>query len=131
MHVVTIGREDAPAMLLLHGAAACDCFAGQYDCLSAHFRLFIPHLPGAGEAVGEIYDRETTLRDLTALIETLPRPLCLMGHSIGGELAVALVARGPERFSRAVVLSPWVCATRVGCNRCERLAPGAGISTRR
>ena len=46
------GASEAPTLLLLHGAAALDTFAGLYDSLSRQYHLVIPHLAGAGQAVG-------------------------------------------------------------------------------
>ncbi|MEA4912844.1 MAG: alpha/beta fold hydrolase [Oscillospiraceae bacterium] len=132
MHTMTFGSEQSPTLLLLHGAGACDCFCNQYAALSEHFRLFIPHLPGAGEAVGELYARESTLSALAEYVDELAAqgPIAVVGHSVGAELAVALAARQPSRFNRAVFLSPWVCATKQSCAVYTRMAKLATASLR-
>ena len=50
------GKEGSPVLVLLHGAAALDTFAGHYAALSEHFHVLVPHLPGAGQAAEEAYD---------------------------------------------------------------------------
>ena len=106
------GDEQNPVLVLLHGAAALDTFANQYDVLSQHFRVLVPHLPGAGEAAAEAYDPQATANTVAAWISSLSvDKVMLMGHSVGAELAVKLVSEHEELFSRAVFLSPWLLAS--------------------
>ncbi len=106
------GDEQNPVLVLLHGAAALDTFANQYDLLAQHFRVLVPHLPGAGEAAAEAYDPQVTTDALAAWIASLNvGKVIVMGHSIGAELAVKLASEHEELFSRAVFLSPWLLAS--------------------
>ena len=109
MHIDTYGDPNNPSIMLLHGAMALDTFANQYEFLSKKFFVVVPHLPGAGEAVDMLYDPVTLQSKLIQLISDLQaKPITIMGHSIGGQLAVMLVANHPHLFNKAIFLSPWV-----------------------
>ena len=68
----TYGDEHNPTLVLLHGAAALDTFSHQYEPLSRWFRVLVPHLPGAGEAVSERYDPQATA-DAACHVDRLSR----------------------------------------------------------
>lgn len=126
MEYDTYGKAENPPLLLLHGAAATDTFSNQY-CFADRFYLIVPHLAGSGRAIHEVYDPETTLSALETLVEECCarlhcKAMMVMGHSLGGELAVALVSRRPQRFSRAVFLSAWVCATQKSVREYGKMA---------
>lgn len=102
------GDKKNPTILLLHGAAALDTFCMQY-CFSEKYHLVVPHLPGAGRAVAEIYEPEKTVDELLSLIKALnKKQIGVVGHSLGSEIAIMLVSRNPELFNFAVFLSAWV-----------------------
>lgn len=108
------GKEENPTLVLLHGAAALDTFANQYEPLAERFRVLVPHLPGAGDAAGEPYDPANVCASLAEWIPSLNAgKVALMGHSVGAELAFKLVCEHEDLFSRAVFLSPWLCASPV------------------
>lgn len=120
------GASEAPTLLLLHGAAALDTFSGLYDSLSRQYHLVIPHLAGAGQAVGVCYEPQAQHQELLELAEALRardplhRKLGLMGHSLGGQQAALLACARPEWFSCAVLLSVWLdpspMETRLYCS---------------
>ena len=102
------GDPNNPTILLLHGATAVDTFTQQYEALH-NYHLIVPHLYGAGESVAFTYDPNMLTQEIEALIKSFNKPrIIVMGHSIGAQLAVMLVAKHPEYFSRAVFLSAWV-----------------------
>ena len=108
----TYGDEKNSVLVLLHGAAALDTFSHQYELLASRFFVLVPHLPGAGEAVTHPYDPQETTDALADWIVSLNfGKVMLMGHSLGGELAVKLVSEHESLFSRAVFLSPWVTSS--------------------
>ena len=117
------GDTINPTLVLLHGAAALDTFAHQYEMLSQRFHVLVPHLPGAGEAAAELYDPQQVCDALAGWIASLNvGKVLLMGHSIGGQLALKLVCEHEHLFSRAVFLSPWVCSTEASARRFANLA---------
>lgn len=102
------GNKEKPTILLLHGAGALDTFCGQY-CFSDKYHLVVPHLAGAGKAAGEIYEPQKTVEELFTLIRPLhKKQISIIGHSLGGQIAIMLVSKQPELFSFAVFLSAWV-----------------------
>lgn len=110
MYCETYGTEDSPVLLLLHGAAAKDTFCHLYQSLAQRYFLVLPHLPGGGKAARESYDPVRVTEALLHLTEGLgERPVGIVGHSLGSQLALRLLCAGPERFRCGVLLSPWVC----------------------
>jgi len=66
-----------------------------------------PDLPGHGNAVGDLGDG--SLGDMTSrLVAGFGEgpPAWLVGHSLGGGLALTLTARSPQRFRGLVLLAP-------------------------
>ena len=119
----TYGDAQNPTLVLLHGAAALDTFSHQYEALSHWFHVLVPHLPGAGEAAAELYDPQTTADALAEWIASLGADrVLLMGHSVGAELAVKLASEHEQLFSRAVFLSPWLCASEAAARRYAGMA---------
>jgi pimeloyl-ACP methyl ester carboxylesterase len=105
------GNRDKPTILLLHGANALDTFCNQY-VFSERYHLVVPHLPGAGKSADKLFDPETLKDELFELIRSLNKDkIGVVGHSLGGQLAVRLVCARPERFRFAVFLSAWVNPT--------------------
>ncbi len=102
------GEKKNPTILLLHGAAALDTFCNQY-CFSMQYHLVVPHLHGAGKSADKVYDPKLMKQKLFTLIDNLHKEkIGVIGHSLGGQLAVMLVCERPERFSFAIFLSAWV-----------------------
>ena len=104
LHYDEYGSINNPTILLLHGAGALDTFG-----FGDRYHLIVPHLPGAGKAADKIYEPENTTKELFALIDSLHKErIGVIGHSLGGQIAIMLVSRKPERFHFAVFLSAWV-----------------------
>ncbi|MDE6905092.1 MAG: alpha/beta hydrolase [Lachnospiraceae bacterium] len=102
------GSKENPTILLLHGAGALDTFCRQY-CFSDKYHLVVPHLAGAGKAAAKIYEPEKTVCELFTLIKSLHKKgIGVIGHSLGGQIAIMLVSKQPELFNFAVFLSAWV-----------------------
>lgn len=117
------GDSKNPTLILLHGAAALDTFAHQYDALTQRFYVLVPHLPGAGEAAAEAYNPQETTDALANWIASLGvGKVYLMGHSVGGQLAVKLVCEHEELFCRAVFLSAWLISSEKSVKNLSNLA---------
>ena len=102
------GNKNKPTILLLHGAGALDTFCNQY-CFSGQYHLIVPHLYGAGKSADKIYDPDKMKQELFELIHSLHKDkIGVIGHSLGGQLAIILVCERPNQFSFAVFLSAWV-----------------------
>ncbi|MEA3201978.1 MAG: hypothetical protein QOE90_3406 [Thermoplasmata archaeon] len=114
LHVETDGPEDAPPVLMLHGALATGAaFRSQRVALRDHFRLAAPDLRGHGKSPHLARDQWDTLnldtmtRDVEALMDLLSpdAPLHLVGVSMGGILAAWCAARRPSRVASLALLS--------------------------
>lgn len=122
MHYDEYGKRKNHTIVFLHGALATDTFCNQY-CFQDKYHLVIPHLYGSGKEVEEIYEPEKTIRGLAEIIKGLGKEkVTLIGHSLGGELAVAMVSRYEYLFDKAVFLSPWVCATQKSIDKFVKMA---------
>ena len=105
------GNQDNPTLLMLHGAGAVHTFTQQYG-FQEKYHLIVPHIYGNGKEAAQPYNPEAVIAALVELIESLGKEkIHIMGHSLGGELAVALVSNYPDYFDKAIFLSAWVCAT--------------------
>lgn len=117
------GDSKNPTLILLHGAAALDTFAHQYDALTQRFYVLVPHLPGAGEEAAKEYNPQATADALANWIASLGvGKVLLMGHSVGGQLAVKLVSEHEELFCRAVFLSAWLISSEKSVKNLSNLA---------
>lgn len=108
LHVVTHGDADAPTIVLLHGLPT----SGQlWDDvardLGRHHRLVVPDLPGLGRSERPGHGGYHPAAQAAAVLGLLDRlgtdRAAIVGHDLGGMVAVHLAALAPERV-RALVL---------------------------
>lgn len=113
--VVRVGpRVDGPATILLHGAAGSwstwTPLIGAAERNGAPLRnLVVPDLPGWGETSSG--DRLTEVAELSGVVAGVAEQLgfsswTLVGHSMGGFVALDLAARRPEATGAAALVSP-------------------------
>ncbi|GAA3443395.1 alpha/beta fold hydrolase [Planomonospora venezuelensis] len=110
------GPVDGPPVLLVHG----NCSSGAFweplvRHLPAHWRIVAPDLRGYGETDTAAVDATRGLRDfaddLAALLdaeEVFPagaRPV-VVGHSMGGGVAMQLLIDAPDRIAGLVLEAP-------------------------
>lgn len=110
LHVVE--RGQGPAVLLVHGLAGqLGHFGyGMVEPLARDFRVIAVDRPGAGYSTreaGAAADLPAQASALAALIDTLglDRPL-VVGHSLGGAIALALATYHPERVGGLALIAP-------------------------
>lgn len=64
---------------------------------------------GAGKSADIVYDPDVMKQELFELIDSLhKKKIGIIGHSLGGQLAIMLVCERQNQFSFAVFLSAWV-----------------------
>jgi pimeloyl-ACP methyl ester carboxylesterase len=110
LHVADDGDPAAPPILLLHGITS---FGGTWDwivpTLAERWRVLRLDFRGHGasdRAPGE-YSPAGYLSDAVAAIEQAAgRPCAVMGHSLGGATAAALVQQRPDLVVAAVMEDP-------------------------
>jgi pimeloyl-ACP methyl ester carboxylesterase len=110
LHVVE--RGQGPALLLIHGLAGqlCHFTYGIVDRLATEYRVIAVDRPGSGyseRAPGASAALGAQADVMAALIETLKLGrVVVVGHSLGGALALALAQRHPERVAGLALVAP-------------------------
>jgi pimeloyl-ACP methyl ester carboxylesterase len=104
------GRPTAPTIIHLHGyAAAADQWRPLMDRLAGDYRLLAPDLLGFGEAPTPPppYTIARWLAQLGPLLGLAgERPVVLVGHSLGGLIAVEAARRWPARLAALALIDP-------------------------
>ncbi len=89
-------------VILLHGFPFCGgIWHKQQERLSDLYRIIAPDLRGHGQspAPAGVYDMQTLARDVLALLDSLQiEKAVLLGHSMGGYVALAAWKLAPARF---------------------------------
>jgi esterase len=103
----TCGREDGPPVMLIHAFASQSITWENtaHTLARAGFRVIAPDLRGHGRSERtRTYALMDFEQDLIALLDALElAPVSLIGHSLGGHLALKLATYQPERILRVVV----------------------------
>jgi pimeloyl-ACP methyl ester carboxylesterase len=106
LHYTSAGR--GPATLLIHGLGGfAESWRDTIAALEPHSRVIALDLPGFGESAKP--RRAYTLQFFAQTVEALLRALDvdrvrLVGHSLGGGVAVAFALAHPERVERLALL---------------------------
>lgn len=102
IHYVQTGNDTMPTLFFVHGSpGSWDAFQGYLSdsLLLPHFRMISIDRPGFGYSN---FGNATNMREQTAIISELlksidnKKPMAIIGHSLGGPLAVKLAAENPE-----------------------------------
>ncbi len=124
--------EERPAVLAVHGLTACDrapymltvakeALEGGYDC----FRLNVRNCGGTEHLCRTLYHSGLTT-DLRSVVDALaPRPLLIVGFSMGGNIALKLAGewgeRAPAHVRGICAVSPPIrldlCSRNIGRRR--------------
>lgn len=100
------GLAEIDAVLALHGSA---CTGHQWRALANSLmglaEVIAPDLPGYGESAN---DRMCRLARLRQLLEDVGRPVHVVGHSLGGALAMRLAGEVPDLVKSLTLYDPLV-----------------------
>ena len=102
------GKRDAEPVILVHGVgtAAARDWVHVIPALAADYDVYALDLPGFGRSDkgNHLYSPSNYVRVLDALFgERLKRPVNLVGHSMGGVVALAYASAYPDRVRRLIV----------------------------
>lgn len=126
------GPEDAPTVLLLHGATVP---AWEFDrfvpfLLDAGLRCARLDLYGHGYSSRPVAKHGYTLflRQVMAFLDSVPLGdrVAVLGHSLGSVVAARLVLEDPARFRALVMAAPMWEFLKPGLSRALLAAPGIG-----
>ena len=110
MQLHTIRRGAGAPIVFLHGlGASADTWSPCMDVLADRYEVVAVDLPGHGASPvtddPDAYSRDAALRDLDDVVATLDQPVVIVGHSLGGYLALAHAATRPGVARGIVVLN--------------------------
>ncbi|HDR9275830.1 TPA: alpha/beta hydrolase [Burkholderia vietnamiensis] len=119
LHYVSWGRDDAPAVVMLHGLRSyAQTWADAAHALTDRYRVVALDQRGRGASDWDPrreYYAAAYVRDLDALVRALGlRRFVLVGHSMGGANAFVYAGRDPERLAGLVI---------------EDMGPGASVGS--
>jgi pimeloyl-ACP methyl ester carboxylesterase len=111
MHYVKTGNDSFPTLLFVHGSPGSWEAFSQYmkdKELLEKYRMISIDRPGFGDSE---FGQAKNLEDQSALISPLltffnnHKPVYIIGHSLGGPMAVRLAVDNPQYFSGIVLLA--------------------------
>lgn len=109
LHYADWGNESAPPLVLIHGGLDhCRNWDAVARELQPHFHIIAPDLRGHGDsdwARGSSYSLSDNVYDLSRLLRHAElKDAAIVGHSMGGMVALAYAGTYPEKVSRLGVL---------------------------
>ena len=109
LHTITLGREDLPPVLVLHGwRQTLESMTPLGELLSDTRRVHLIDLPGHGRSDPPLPDwgtGEYAKRISEYLDETGIARADFVGHSFGGKVSIKLAATQPDRVSGLVLIN--------------------------
>lgn len=101
-----VDKGSGPPLLLIHGLGATHGdWVKQIDFFARVFRVIAPDLRGHGDSEGEgPFNVDRLASDLSQLLDQLKfGPFFIVGHSMGGAVAMQLALFKPERVQKLVL----------------------------
>ena len=120
---------DGPAVVLIHGITSSSrTWRAVMEPLAEHHTVVAPDLPGHGRSGKPRGDYSlgayaSSLRDLLALLDI--RQATIVGHSLGGGIAMQFAYQFPERLERLVLVDSGGLGEEVSLALRAATLPGA------
>jgi pimeloyl-ACP methyl ester carboxylesterase len=133
MRVVEAGEGRGPALILIHGFLATHLeFDDVIDQLAQSFHVIVPDLPGFGDSEKPSPARyrygvdafADAVADLIAAYGI--GRACVLGHALGGAVAITVAAHHAELVSRLILVDPLVYPVPLGASLRWSLLPIVG-----
>ncbi len=107
LHYVAWGNDDAPPMLLIHGGRDhCRNWDWVAEAFRDDYRIIAPDLRGHGDSqwlLGGSYDHVDYVYDIAQLLHQRNHtPVTIIGHSMGGSIALLYSGLYPETVTKLV-----------------------------
>jgi len=125
LHIREFGEPGRPPLLLLHGLFGASAnWQTAARGLQEDFRLIVPDLRNHGRSPHHpVMDYPAMAGDVLALMDSLGiESTFLLGHSMGGKVAMWLALNQPERVDRLVVAD--IAPVRYPSRRFEAIFQG-------
>jgi len=100
------GPASGPALVMLHGGSGrWQLYSGMLAELAARCHVYAPDLRGHGKSgwVPRGYTIREYVEDIAAFLQEISGPAVLMGHSLGGIIAVATAKARPDLVRALIV----------------------------
>ena len=109
LHYAVWGDEGKPPLVLIHGGRDhCRNWDRVALALNDHYTIYAPDLRGHGDsgwALGTMYSLPEFVLDVATLIAELGEdPLTIIGHSLGGAIALQYAGTFPDRVRKVVAI---------------------------
>jgi len=104
------GRAKPPLLLIHGGQDHCRNWDFVAAGLLDKYTLYAPDLRGHGDsgwAIGDMYSLPEFVYDISVLAQNMPRPLTLIGHSLGGAIALQYAGTFPKDIAKVVAIEGW------------------------
>jgi lipase len=99
-----------PALLILHGGgASAEALLGLAGLVGHGYRVLVPNLAGYGRSAPQDPNQPAMAAHLAVVEHAFALcdgPIDLIGHSMGGFMALRAASRQPERVRRLVAIEP-------------------------
>ena len=109
-HYQVAGEKDAPPLVLLHGiGGSVNWWQNNISFFGEHFQTFALDLPGFGQSwrLRGIPSIEALAQNVLNWLDFMELDqVCLVGHSMGGQIAIHLAAKYPHRIKKLVLVAP-------------------------
>lgn len=106
LYVLKTGQGEE-TLVLIHGlSSAHNYWEPVIETFKSQFQIIAPDLLGFGQSPWPIskYDLNAQIRELDKILPS--KPFILMGHSMGGLIAIELAKRYPEKVKQLILLAP-------------------------